>query len=99
MSRRLFAILTASLGLVACDLKMDSADLTARSQSTQAGLACNACHAYVLSDSNHQFHLFRIAPQYDINGPATCLECHAGAIQAHDTVFLDSVFFDADSNG
>jgi hypothetical protein len=84
------------------DLKMDAAELTARApssgtaSSTQPGLDCASCHAYVLTDSNHLFHLFRTTPNYQLNGPITCLDCHATAIQSRPTALQDSIFADKD---
>jgi hypothetical protein len=79
------------------EVKMDSSELTARSASQQPGLDCASCHAYVLADSNHLFHLFGTTPNYDINGPITCLECHATSIQSRPTAIYDSLFMDKDS--
>jgi hypothetical protein len=80
-------------GFLACDLKMDSAALAARSSEPQSGPDCASCHRYVLQDSNHLFHLFQVSPSVKINGRMTCLECHATSMlsmHVADSIFLDS---------
>ncbi len=96
--RALATLLVAALiaiGMAACgDWKQDPKSLTAVSAAPRVGPDCAGCHAYVLNDSNHLFHLFAADSNKAINGAVTCLDCHATSIARREVVLADSIFVD-----
>lgn len=83
----------------ACDPKIQSeAALTAHTSEPQAGMGCSTCHAYILGDKDHQYHLFQTDGNNAINGSITCLDCHATSILSKSVMLLDSVFLDSMGN-
>lgn len=89
------ALLAAFLGLAGC-LKKE--ELSSRATGPAAAPDCSACHAYPLRDTNHTYHLNGNLVDKRVNGPVTCLDCHATAIAKRPHVVLDSLFRDADGN-
>jgi hypothetical protein len=92
-----FRLAAAGLGLVlsAC-LEQDFApgSLTRRSPDAAAGYACDACHAYPLTDRNHDYHLTIASGDRLLNGPITCLDCHARSVRSQVVVSIDSIYQD-----
>jgi hypothetical protein len=87
----------AGLGLLlsACgEQDLSPGSLTQRSPAAAAGFACDACHAYPLTDRNHDYHLTTASGNRLLNGPITCLDCHARSIRGRIVVSLDSIFQD-----
>ncbi len=85
--------------LIACgDWKAPSDTLTARTASTSSGMACDACHAYPLTDRNHDYHLTIASSNRLLNGPITCLDCHSRSIGGEAVIVIDTVFQDTDGS-
>ena len=89
-------ILAFFLGpLFACrDWRSASETLTARAQTQVQGIACDACHAYPLTDRNHDFHLTTASSNRLLNGRITCLDCHARSIQSQTVILIDTLYQD-----
>jgi hypothetical protein len=88
----------AGLGLVlvmGCgEWKAENAELTARTAEPVAGMDCATCHAYPLTDRNHDYHLFKAGSNKDLNGEITCLDCHSLSLQSQAVVLFDSIYED-----
>jgi hypothetical protein len=76
------------------DWKMDSSELNARTAAPAMGPDCAGCHAYPLTDRNHKFHLAETEPDNKLNGPITCLDCHAKSIRFQVVTLFDSTYED-----
>lgn len=77
---------------------MKSEELTARSATAARNPDCASCHAYPLEDENHHFHLFHTVPNKEINGPITCMDCHATSMARRPFTLLDSIYADSLGN-
>lgn len=94
LPRCLFWIGCAAL-LAACgEWKTDRQELTSVTAALLPGPDCSSCHAYVLQDSNHLFHLYTADSSKLINGPVTCLDCHSTSIAYNTVALADSIFRD-----
>lgn len=90
--------LWASLFLLnSCLHSVDSGSLTARMPGTDASMGCSECHPYSLSDDNHYTHLVLFSGENvkHVNGPITCLDCHATSLQSTTVIVLDSLYQDS----
>lgn len=97
MLRRL-PILALLPWLSSCLGTVDSAELTRTSDGPATAVSCSACHAYVLQDPDHSFHLVNAGLYVKkVNGSITCLDCHRNSIQSAREVLADSIF--QESNG
>ncbi|MBW8886152.1 MAG: hypothetical protein JF616_00225 [Fibrobacteres bacterium] len=76
---------------------MDSESLTARLPDPVVGMGCSRCHPYSLSDDNHFTHLVFFSGENvkQVNGPITCLDCHATSLQRTTVILLDSLYMDS----
>lgn len=90
-----FLAAAALAGLAGC-LKKE--ELTARATGPISAPDCAACHAYPIKDTNHVVHLFDNFVDKKVNGPVTCLDCHATSIARRPHVVLDSIYRDSDGN-
>jgi hypothetical protein len=57
-------------------------------------MACDACHAYPLTDRNHDYHLATASASRLLNGPITCLDCHTHSLRSQTVVLFDTVYQD-----
>jgi hypothetical protein len=57
-------------------------------------MACDACHAYPLTDRNHDYHLTTASSNRLLNGPITCLDCHTRSLRGQVVVSFDTVYQD-----
>lgn len=73
---------------------MEEAELTARTAVAARAPDCASCHAYPLEDENHHYHLFHTQSDKAINGPVTCMDCHATSVARRPNVLLDTIFVD-----
>jgi predicted CxxxxCH...CXXCH cytochrome family protein len=48
-----------------------------------------------LRDGVHRYHLETAEGNKHLNGPITCLDCHAAAMRGREQVFLDTIFINA----
>jgi hypothetical protein len=90
-----FFITTSCVLINACS-EWSSApnDLTANDLSPSKTMACDACHAYPLTDRNHDYHLTTASGNRLLNGPITCLDCHTHSLRSQTAVFFDTVYQD-----
>lgn len=64
-------------------------------ESAPAEMGCAACHLYPLRDGVHRYHLETAEGNKHLNGPITCLDCHARSLRSRDTAFFDTIFINA----
>jgi hypothetical protein len=84
-----------SLFIIACgEWKSSTEALSSKKTSSPLGMACDACHAYPLTDRNHDYHLTIASPNRLLNGPITCLDCHSRSIRSRTVVSLDTIYED-----
>jgi hypothetical protein len=76
---------------------VDPGSLTARAPGAQVGMGCSGCHPYPPSDDNHYTHLVLLSGENvkHVNGPITCLDCHAASLQYATVTVLDSLYRDS----
>ncbi|MBW8888967.1 MAG: hypothetical protein JF616_14530 [Fibrobacteres bacterium] len=85
--------------ITACgDWNAAPAALTARTGPSPQGMACDACHAYPLTDRNHDYHLTTASANRLLNGRITCLDCHTRSIRSEMVIVIDTVFQDTDGS-
>jgi hypothetical protein len=89
-----FCLLLAACG----DWNAAPGSLTARTSPSPLGLACDACHAYPLTDRNHDYHLTIAGSNRLLNGRITCLDCHARSIRGELAIVIDTLFQDTDGS-
>ncbi len=99
-----FSFLVAFCG---CDalgrLDPDPTLATAKAGIPSPGPDCASCHAYPLSDVNHQYHLVSANVNRNnlgspgLNGVTTCMDCHFSSVRRFGYVRSDTTWMD--SNG
>lgn len=61
-------------------------------------MACDACHAYPLTDRNHDYHLNIASANRLLNGRITCLDCHTRSLRGEAVIVIDTLFQDTDGS-
>ncbi len=92
--RKLWPAIGTALLMGCGDWKADSSALTARTATPAVGMDCAGCHAYPLTDRNHDYHLKDAGANRDLNGEITCLDCHSLSIQFQALTLFDSIYQD-----
>ncbi len=88
-------IFIPSLTLIACEnWIIDSDSLVSENPTFSQGMGCNTCHAYPLTDRNHNYHLTTASGNRLLNGPITCLDCHTRSLRSQTVISFDSIYQD-----
>ena len=90
-----FTLIYLCILFTSCDeFRLEPLILTSNGFASNQSLACDACHAYPLTDRNHDYHLTTAGSNRLLNGRITCLDCHTRSIRSQTVVFFDSLYQD-----
>jgi len=106
MNRRVCILNISTISYINLGLLFSSCDkglipsevLTSHSFESKPNMACDACHAYPLTDRNHDYHLTTASSNRLLNGRITCLDCHNHSIRGQSVILFDTLYLDT-ANG